>query len=196
MKPVVFALLVALALAGRAARAQELPPAVQPAPPPAAAPAWYGWQILIADAAVASTLVAADQTGDTKLDPLVVLGYLVAAPAIHGAHGRAWSAGSSVLLRIGVPAVTALVGFLVATGTCSQPSSPQNAEISIGPCEGEGAYIGLFGGMAAVSIFDIARAWQTPGEVEWRPNRGAGFAWTPLVAPTSSGATLGMVGRF
>ena len=192
MRSVVFALLVALALGGRSARAQESPPTAQPVLPPSA-PVWYGWQILIADAAVAGTWIAADETGSMKLDALGALGYLIAAPAIHGAHGRARSVASSVLLRLGAPLVGALVGFLIASGSCSQPSSPANAEISDSACEGQGAYIGLFTAMAAVSIFDIARAWQTPGEIDWQPSRAA---WTPAVAPTSSGAMLGMIGRF
>jgi hypothetical protein len=170
-------------------------PATPATSAPLPTPEWYGWQILIADAAVASTWVVADRTGSGKLALLGTFGYLLATPIIHGEHDRLGAAVSSVALRLGAPLMGAFIGLLVETNQCVNPNAGD--EISgFSPCEATGAEVGLFGAMIAVSIFDIARATTTPGEASWRPSRDPGPAWSPVVVPTSSGTTVGLVGRF
>jgi hypothetical protein len=162
-------------------------------------PKWYGWQILISDAAVAGTWVGADAKGSEGLAVLGALGYFLGAPIIHGEQGRLTAAYGSLGLRLGAPLIGALVGLLIGTAACPTPAMPDQ-EVSISACDARGAEVGFFGTMIAVSIFDIARATKTSGEVQWRPDRGRGFAWAPVVAPTSSGTSFGtsfgLVGRF
>lgn len=127
------------------------------------------------------------------------LGYLVAAPAIHGQHDRLGTAFSSVGLRLGAPLIAGLIGVLIESNRCSSPRADDEI-VGFSPCKARGGEISLFGAMIAASIFDIARASVAPGEHQWRPTRDSNLAWSPVVVPTSDGTTFGttfgLAGRF
>ena len=147
---------------------------------------WYGWQLMIADAASFALLFPT--SGAT------VTTYLVGPPLIHAAHGQGWKAGTSIGLRLGVP----LLAMLVAThaSSCSNDS--------------EGCWLGpaalgfLVGAIVAAAIDDVAFAWEVsddPGSrtdpAEPRPaSKPPGLSVSAGLLPYRQGAGLGLAGRF
>src|SRR5262245_28032378 len=96
----VFALALGLAAAPRAARADQAGHEAQ----------WYGWQLMIADAASVTLIfgsAAIQAYSGSDIDDAwlaVPLATWAAAPAvIHLGHGEGWSAAGSVGLRVGLP---------------------------------------------------------------------------------------------
>jgi hypothetical protein len=90
---------------------------------------WYGWQIILSDAASLSTLAFAaaasnpgseNNTGSTVLLGLGFSGYLMGGFAVHATHRRWLSAGLSVGLRVVLP----LLGAAVGAGLESNQNDP------------------------------------------------------------------------
>jgi hypothetical protein len=96
-------------------RREDRQPAVSATPgpePPAryGPPYWYGWQVLVTDAASVVPLAV----GDAGWQWYAWLGtYELGGPLVHAAHGRGWRALGSLGLRVG--ATLAAVG---AAGKC------------------------------------------------------------------------------
>jgi hypothetical protein len=126
---------------------------------------WYGWQIMAADVAglVTGFAVAASYDGDSERRPtdggLVAASWLgvgaVAAPAIHYAHGSTGQGLASLGLRLIVPPLTGIVGFI---GSCL--SNERFDE----DCRESGFSAGALFGLAGVAALDIAFL----GREQWR----------------------------
>lgn len=86
----------------------------EPAPLPRR---WYGWQIMLVDAASITAFVVGVQTEDSTGTALWASGlgaYLVGGPFVHVANDRHEHSDDSVGLRLGLPLGGAFVGGLVA----------------------------------------------------------------------------------
>jgi hypothetical protein len=132
---------------------EPLPPAtsVKPGPKPAQPDLprhWYGWQTLLVDA------------GSVVLLPLAGVGivtYAVGPSIVHAAHGRAGPALGSILLRVSMPLVLAVVG--VGIGDAATPSNQNYNGVAPAPILGglTGLVLGVLGAMA---IDDAVFAWE------------------------------------
>ena len=93
MKRAVTALLCC-SLAASAVGAQEASP-----PQDLREARWYGWQVMLADAAFGTMLYFGVQGDNRGVAIAGAAGLFLAAPAIHLAHGSAPDAGKSLLFR-------------------------------------------------------------------------------------------------
>lgn len=170
--------------------ASPIAPPPSPAPPLAAAPApaparsWYGWQLVLIDAA-ALALIPATQT------PSPVLLWAGTGSVVHLAHNNIARAGASFGLRIALTAVGAVAGASATRG-----------------CKGwfcgvEGVAIGGMVGIGVAEVIDVAALAYAPatGEAVAGPSAARRAARSPIavapivrVGPTDVG--LGVVGRF
>src|SRR5437763_16136830 len=78
-----------------------------PAPPQ---PRWYGWQLMLADAAVGALIYFGAEKDNAPLAVAGTAAFFLAGPAIHLAHGASGDAGKSFLFRT----VPLAVGFGIA----------------------------------------------------------------------------------
>lgn len=144
-------------------------------------PAWYGWQIILADL---STVGAALGTQSGELG---VSGYFALPPMVHLGNGEAARAAGSVGLRLALP-------VLLANG------------MSSGKSDGFDDFVtGLWAGAVLASALDVAvLAWSRPsppeppgaedGERSREPERKPWFE--PRIQPLPRGMSAGIVGGF
>jgi hypothetical protein len=200
----VAALLLALVLGGGVARAAEPAPFAPKLDPEAPAPheapqRWYGWQILAADAVTAGIWVGAVRSHD-RSTPLVALGavpWLLAPPLIHVLHERRSAAGRSLLTRLAAPMIGALGVLFVETQVCGDVV---DGGYFYSDCQRQGALAALAVPMLAASIYDIVTAWTARPMAQpddaWPRRPPPSVAWSPTVAPSQNGASVGFVGTF
>lgn len=153
-------------------------PPEPPAPPPRAAPPpehWYGWQILVSDAASLTLAVATQQTW------LAAPGYLVAPPLIHMFHGQNTRALASAGMRIGLP----LLGYAIAVEGSQSCSSSDLSSCDVGM-----VVLGFIVGISAVGI-DPALAYE-PLE----PSERHGSSFFPQILISDREARFGLMGSF
>ena len=97
---------------------------------------WYGWQTLTADGMSIATMIAGGAARSPTLGYIGLGGYFVAAPIVHGVQGRVGVAFGSFGLRLGAPALGAVIGYAAA-----------------GPCHDQGQFLGcLFHGWAEAAV--------------------------------------------
>jgi hypothetical protein len=177
--------------APRSVQAQALvPPSVQDVSPPPAATRWYGYQIMLSDAASLALLFGGGQWG-------AVAFYASAPPVIHVLNKRYELAVVSPLMRLALPAL----GVLIATHL--QSCGEQEFLCPLG-----GAIAGLAIGTAVAMIVDWSLAWapvsaarsspsQSVAEQHARPARRPRISLTSAgLVPTNDGARLVLGGRF
>ncbi len=129
-------------------------PAVTPAPAPPAPPGspWYGGSVLLADGLVVSGAVLLKLAGAPQgaIASTMVLGYTIAPPLVHLAHGSAPRTLGSLGLRLGAPALFALAGW--AAYPCFMSDR----------CRNTGVGLGIVIGYASAVILDAtALAWES-----------------------------------
>ena len=166
------------------------PPSVQSPPPPPVATRWYGYQIMLSDAATVALLFTG---GPGPLTGLAL--YAAVPPFIHVLNKQYRLAVASPLMRLVFPLAGALVGSQMAS--CSQ----QEEWCGLG-----GFILGFGVGAVVAMVVDWSLAWapefpapSSPGPAEQhaRPARSPHFALTSAgVVPTSDGARLVVGGRF
>jgi hypothetical protein len=136
----------------------------------------YGWQLVIADAVGTALLI----NGNGKPGLAV---YALAGPLIHGAHEQGGRAAASLVLRLGLPVVSAWAWAASASSGCARNDDD---------CETEGAAaLGLVLGVVAAMLIDDAVLAHAA-----RPKRTAGATWVPQLAATPQRVTLGVLARF
>jgi hypothetical protein len=120
---------------------------------------WYGWQILAVDAgllAVWATWPAWKFDG-TALLAVDAIAFNLAAPIVHGAHGRGPAAGGSVLLHMAAPLVGALAG---AVGDAASALCLGRVACSAAT-PGMDAWAGALAGAGFATLIDAAAlAWE------------------------------------
>jgi hypothetical protein len=160
-----------------------------PAPP--AETRWYGWQTGLADLGVIGLWAASGAldghgttTGGEALGLLGLAGFALAAPIVHAAHDRGWTALGSLGLRVGAPVAGALAGYGWGSLICD---AHDDSDI---PCPGAWAILGLVGGLLTASIVDTA-------VLAREPVHPGGLSLTFTGAPVRGGGALGvLVGSF
>jgi hypothetical protein len=143
---------------------------------------WYGWQLLVSDAASISVGVAgASLSGGDDIIPLGVMGYLVAPVVIHATHGQGLRALASVGLRGGLPLVAALAAAIGASGCGSQHYDD---------CQTSWGIAGLVTGIVTAIAVDAALAREpVPGEQ-------GGLHIGPQLFVSERGTSVGLTGSF
>jgi hypothetical protein len=142
---------------------------------------WYGWQIILTDAAVTGLYALAIRTDDGAPAAIASLGYLMGAPLVHAAHGQGGRGGASLVLRIAIPLTGILSGIAIGKWT-DQPSS--NDEIA--PLV-DGILGGLVG-MVTASIIDATVLAYEPARREvWSPPAPAGVRLFPSLGVARAG---------
>jgi len=172
------------------------PPALRVAPPMPAPPArrqWYGYQLMLNDAA--SIALLAGTAGGGATASVGALSFFFGGSVIHGVHKRAGLAVASPLMRVGFTLVGGLIG--VAAENCGSKSEDF--------CGLGGALVGGGLGLLTAMIVDYSCAW-TEGKSDAEENPVPPFAKSrsPRVSFTSAGlaplrdggASLVLGGRF
>jgi hypothetical protein len=158
---------------------------------------WYGWQLLASDAVAAGLwALALHENTSSGLSPALYLTgwgtYALGAATIHFANERRDLAVGRGLLRAAAPPLGFVFGLGIALSeSCGGLSSD-------GTSDGcwYGAWAALLAPILATSIYDIATA-RAPAPADAWPRRPPpSVAWTPTLAQSPSGATVGFVGRF
>jgi hypothetical protein len=154
------------------------PPAARSDATPSTRPAWYGWQVLLADVgAFALALLSTQSTGgDVTWLGVGGVAYAAGGPVIHAIHGRYVNAAVSLGLRVAVP----LVGY--ALGASSAGCGASGTDCSVAPVLGGAS--GALAGIVIVSLIDIAAlSWEPVAEpAAAPPNRGATLRVVPHIA--------------
>jgi hypothetical protein len=150
------------------------------ASPPATSSQWYGWQILISDAAVFSF---AGFTGNAS----IAYGWVGSGAVVHFGHGNVGRGVASAALRVSLPLLGLYAGIAGASG-----------------CHGDWCGVGeaLAGGligMGSAELIDIVLLARdsAPAPAAVRPaSRSHGIEVSPVVRAGRSGFGLDVVGRF
>jgi hypothetical protein len=156
------------------------PPAA-PAPPTESR--WYGWQVLLVDAAAVTAGAATQQL------PIFLAMYALGPPIVHAGHARLGAAAGSLALRVGLPLVTGGVVYALLDERCGPGS---------GEWCGLGAVVfGLIGagaGMITASVIDITAISHDSVPV---PPRRKAFTFTPSARVDPRGdVSIGAFGTF
>jgi hypothetical protein len=183
MRLSVLALSVILSLSvASVARADELVPDAAPAP----ARVYYGWQNLGMDAAAIGIFVAT-LDADSDAGNAFALGslglYALGSPMIHLLHGQNRAAGTSLLLRVGLP--LALGGLTYAVMDKEDCSNSAHLFCGLGEVVIP-VYVGMLGMGAAMLTDDFGLAYE---KVETP-------TWGPTMRATNGGMTFGVAGVF
>lgn len=148
--------------------------------PPAASSQWYGWQILISDAAVFGF------AGLTQ-NPNIAYGWIGGGTIVHFSHGNFGRGLASAALRVALPVVGLYLGSASASG-----------------CHGDWCGYGevIVGGaigMASAEVIDVALLARdsVPAPATVRAAQHShGVEVSPVVRAGRSGFGLDLVGRF
>jgi len=201
-------MLVSLTLAGAECGDPASPPQPMPAPAPGhgnashgrapgtASPSWYGWQLLLADAASLTLAIAGNSVATTAG---AAAGFTLGAPALHFAHGDRVTAGVSAIAR------ASMVGAIANIAANSDPDCHDDrCKRTLQDDASEVMFLAL--GAVFVLVDDTLLSFATAGPAfatagpagpGAEPTRGApSFAFTPAVAPTVGGISMGLAGRF
>ncbi len=201
-RALLFAALLALPATAHAADPVDpAPEAAAPPPAPAADLRWYGWQPLIVDATSIAMMVGGGFVGGSGTMPLEVFGgagYLLGAPIIHDAQGQLGRAGTSLALRVLVPAASAVAGVLI--GWAAFPNGTESGggdsyfTIDKSVYQAAGGFIGFgVGVLTAVVVDDVLLAKK---RVPPPLLPDASPTIEPRLAATRDGATFGVGGTF
>lgn len=148
--------------------------------PPATRLQWYGWQILISDAAVFSVAAATDNAG-------IAYGWVGSGAVVHLGHGNIGRFLASAALRVSLPLIGVYAGAAKASG-----------------CHGDWCGLGdVVGGgligMGTAELIDVALLAydRAPAPAAVRAARhNHGVEVSPVVRAGRSGVGLDLVGRF
>jgi hypothetical protein len=152
---------------------------------------WYGWQTLLADGAAVGTVIAAfsaeaNRGGSTSFYVASASAYSLAAPMVHLFHRRPLVALEDVGIRLGAPAVLALVGYGLGQGDHASFTPPGALE---------GIALGAVGVVSAI-VFDAAWLASEPVAQDGAPATTSRISWSPSLSVTTRGPSLGIAGSF
>jgi hypothetical protein len=161
---------------------------------------WYGWQLLINDAASLSLLVGglsmskgALYQPDTPVMANVmatigIAGYWTGAPVLHLVHGRPKAAAGSLALRFASPIVGGALGYGLAS--CSKAAQSEEWI----PCGLAELVLGFSAGVLTATILDASLLAWSPLEPAPRPAPRIGFA--PVISNDGKRGELRVFGTF
>jgi hypothetical protein len=139
---------------------------------------WYGWQVMLADAATIGVTIASQ-------NPYVFAGsYLIGAPVVHAVHERGGASVASLGLRVALPVVGGMLGS--AAARCGHPNGDADF------CGFGEVIVGFGAGLLLASAIDAAAlSWET---VPKKPE--SKLSLTPSFTPTKTGPLFGLSGTF
>jgi hypothetical protein len=148
--------------------------------PPAASSQWYGWQILLSDAAVFSFAGLTHNAG-------IAYGWVGGGAIVHLGHGNVGRGLASAALRAGLPIIGLALGAASASG-----------------CTGDWCGLGevVVGGaigMVSAELIDVALLAHDsapPSATVSAAQHSHGVEVSPVVRAGRSGVGLDLVGRF
>lgn len=155
---------------------------------PATESRWYGWQIILVDAATIGISLAA-QDGH-----VAAVGYLGAAPLVHLAHLEPGHAGLSLALRAVAPLAGAALGYGLLSGVDCNERSSTGCAAWFGATA-----VGAISGLLAASVIDAALLSSEDVPIERdhaRESHARRVRILPSAAPTNGGAMAGFTGTF
>ncbi|HTR53268.1 MAG TPA: hypothetical protein VMJ10_21380 [Kofleriaceae bacterium] len=173
-----YLLVTAIAIVVTSTAAHADPPSLtEPVAAPVASGATesYALQTLAMDGASLALIAAGSKSG--ALVGIGIAMYFAGAPAVHIHHDQIGHAGRSLLLRVGLPVLGAIVGHAIT------------ANETEGDGDIAGPALGVVCGAAAASLIDAAALARQPIESASR--------WTPTIGTTRQGGfTAGIAARF
>ena len=196
-----FTFLLATTLGSTRALADDSP-AIEPAPAAAEASQktesqWYGYQTLGVDGLALGVGALAPSSG-AGFATAAITTYLVGAPVIHLVHGSPGKALGDLAIRAGAPIAGACIGGVIGILAARSNDGVARLEgMEVGGAYGLVAGVGLAVALDAIVLArrDAAPARESAAAAP--PARTAQSARImPTVAPTSGGATAGVVGAF
>lgn len=162
---------------------------------PATESRWYGWQIILVDAATVGISLAA------KDGRVAAAGYLGGAPLVHLAHLEPGHAGISLAVRAVAPLAGAALGYGLLSGVDCNGTRFSGCDAWIAATA-----IGAISGFVAASVVDVALLSRedvpiadedrTPDARARRDREARRVRILPSVAPASGGAMAGFTGTF
>src|SRR5690242_20353027 len=99
-----------------------------PEPPPTR---WYGWQIILADAATMGVAAVGASSGKMAVRNVAFGVHLATSPLIHAAHGEYERAGLAVVIRDAPLLAAALIANSCPHGSAECPSTGTVAVLGI-----------------------------------------------------------------
>lgn len=152
-------------------------------PPPETV--WYGYKLLIADAASFGLLVAGMSADMAPVGVPGLAGMFIAAPAVHLSEGEGGRALGSLGLRLLMP----VAGGLIAGGLYELDQKDSR------DCDCMGGIFAVAGGMALglAGAMIVDAAWLGWGK---KATAEKSVALLPSLAVTPNGASMGLAGRF
>jgi hypothetical protein len=160
----------------------------------------YAWQIAVADGSSLAALVAATMAGHPEAGAaLGGVGFVGAAPIIHGAHARPGAAVGSLALRVGLPLLGGFIGYWV-TGKCTPHDRP--FEYPDESCDWSDlgraidAGLGVAVGVLAASALDMAFLAREPVPARRDEHAAPRLHLAPTATAVRGGAVGGVAGVF
>ncbi len=152
---------------------------------------WYGWQILLVDAAsLVSGAVLAGAGNDTAGAGVAVIvgGYVLGGPIVHWSNGQVGKGFASLGLRLGAPTAGILTGL--AFGAALSGGDSEGAAV--------GAALGFLGGTVAAVVIDSAAFARKTVVVSDEHAARPKVQWTPTAGYDAKrqAASMGITGTF
>lgn len=179
------------------------PAAPAPTPQPVYEKVWYGHQTLIADGVFFGTLMGGVAARSGGVTTAGYLGFLLATPILHMAHGNVGPGFGSIAVRFFLPLLTlgagAIAGVIVG-GTSGSGSFDRFLDGANGAVHG--AVVGALIGVAGCAAIDAAGLAYRKERVSGRSvTRGPGasepwFTLAPSLDVQKDRAAFGVVGQF
>ena len=193
-----------LALPSTARAAEPTGPATEVSSAPVAAEVpqrWYGWQPLMVDLGSIATMVGGGFVRGAGAAPIEIVGgagCLLGAPLIHLGHDQPGKAGTSLALRILVPAASAFVGVLIAWAAFPNGTSTYSGDyvssVDKSVYQAAGGFLGFGVGAIAGMVIDDAVVSREKALPRAHPDSHPTIE--PRVAGVRGGATFGIGGTF
>ena len=152
---------------------------------------WYGWELLLSD--VAFLTLAAQEPHSTPLLWTAVVGLTLGTPALHFANGNRLMGAVSAGVRLSIVGITSALASRgsdchddVCKDTVRDIVLPASALIA-------GLLFMIVDDTALARVTEPARGASAGPMTSRRPPRRV---FVPVVAPTTGGATMALVGTF
>jgi hypothetical protein len=188
--PALAALLLAAPASSAFAAPSPLPPSAPAEPADVAErerPVWYGYKLMLADAASLALVVGGVATDMAPLAVTGLGGVLLGAPIVHGAEGQSGRALGSLGMRVVLP---------LAGGALAVWAYDRNNRDS-GTCDCMGGMFAYFGGVAlgmgvAMMVDAAFLGWRSEPVAARRES----LSLLPSFGLAPGGGSVGLAGRF
>ena len=149
---------------------------------------WYGWQILINDAA-AVAVSAATAEHNQAISYVASAAFFLGSPVIHGMHHRTGTGLVDHGLRVALPTGGFIIGAGIGRSSCTEQQD--------GFCGLGAVILGMLVGVVVAEVIDVGYLAREDVTVHQRPpGYSASLVVAPYVTTGRDGFTAGFAGRF